>query len=151
MTEFKFSRENFTYIYTLRLDQNRTFILYKKKLNFSLLKDLTLCHILQPLNYWIAFFFSLCQATITNEYHMVPTLTVRATTLHLQLTYNYLKVSWNKAFKGGTPCIMIALAKGKTNCKSNKNKRHAPNCKGQTGPQLWSHCPKAWTMTYFFW
>ena len=29
----------------------------KKKLKFSLLKNLTLCHILQTLTYWIAFFF----------------------------------------------------------------------------------------------
>lgn len=44
-------------------------------------------------------FFSLCQATIINEYHMVPTLTVRATTLHLQLTYNYLSLL-EQSFQG---------------------------------------------------
>ena len=75
------------------------YLVQKKKLKFSLLKNLTLCHILQTLTYWIAFFFSLCQATIINEYHMVPTLTVRATTLHLQLTYNYLSLL-EQSFQG---------------------------------------------------
>ena len=33
------------------------YLVQKKKLKFSLLKNLTLCHILQTLTYWIAFFF----------------------------------------------------------------------------------------------
>ena len=65
-----------------------------------------------------------------------PTLTVRTTTLLLQSLLE-------QPFKGGTPCIMIALANG-------KDQLHVRPAQAKPVPNMWSYCPKAWTVAYFF-